>query len=366
MYSTKHLENILLAELTRKQYRQFMDDVADSTGLYFKQIRNVRNSDTFKKVFGNKQRIWIPLDIEVDSNVIGDNKEKYDSLYRKHISVNQTLSNILNGVADLFSLWETITRLAGKQEIDTMKIKSPDLLLYWLKGYVKVNGRIFKFGTLINRLLSMAKKVYANDEIALNNAIKELSRYLSNFQNRKTQLDKLPKDLLDMANSLSDEDIYGTAIKKDKFYICISRYPADVAAMSTGQGWTSCQNLDHDETKTNIDYTYLNWHVKYDVSLGTCVAYLIKESDIKRSMQKQNVPTKYDDKFKGKTHIPKTSLFPLLSPTARIAIKPFYGYEDSNEGQIYLSIGFLDDMQNGRDTVIYGDNKYGQIFFLPC
>lgn len=351
MYSTKHLENILLAELTRKQYKQFMDDVADSTGLYFKQIRNVRNSDTFKKVFGNKQRIWIPLDIEVDSNVIGDNKETYNSLYRKHISVNQTLSNILNGVTDLFSLWETITRLAGKQEIDTMKIKSSDLLLYWLKGYVKVNGRIFKFGTLINRLLSMAKKVYANDEIALNDAIKELSRYLSNFQNRKNELDKLPKDLLDIANSLTDEDIYGTAIKKDRLYICISRYPADVAAMSTGQGWSSCQNLDHDETKTSVDYTDYNWHVKYDISLGTCVAYLIKESAIRRSMQKQNVPNKYDKKFEGKTHIPKTSLFPLLSSTARIAIKPFYNAE---KNQIYLTIG-----TNAR---VYGDNTYGSIF----
>ena len=133
--------------------------------------------------------------------------------------------------------------------------------------------------------------------------------------------------------------------------------------MSTGQGWTSCQNLDHAGIKTRIDYTDLNWHVKYDISLGTCVAYLIKESAIKRSMEKQNVPTKYDKRFKGKNFIPKTSLFPLLSPTARIAIKPFYGYNTSNEGQVYLSIGYLPDMENGRNTVLYGDTKYGEIFF---
>ena len=57
MYSTKQLENILLAELTRTQYDTFMETVRDSTDLSYKEIRNVRNSETFKKVFGNKQRI---------------------------------------------------------------------------------------------------------------------------------------------------------------------------------------------------------------------------------------------------------------------------------------------------------------------
>ena len=54
MYSTKNIENILLAELTRSQYDTFMEDVADSTDLSYKEIRNVRNSETFRKVFGNK------------------------------------------------------------------------------------------------------------------------------------------------------------------------------------------------------------------------------------------------------------------------------------------------------------------------
>ena len=55
MYSTKQLEKILLAELTRQQYNTFMEDVADSTDLTYKEIRNIRNSDTFRKVFGNNQ-----------------------------------------------------------------------------------------------------------------------------------------------------------------------------------------------------------------------------------------------------------------------------------------------------------------------
>ena len=360
MYSTKQLEKILLAELTRTQYNTFMEDVADSTDLSYKEIRNVRNSETFRKVFGNKQRIWIPLDIEVDDNING--KQHYEQLYKRY-SNDTVVRNLAHDIFKLFDVWEMITKDNGKQEIDLNQLKQSDLLLYWIKGYVKVNGRIFKFGTLINRLVGIAKKVYANYPWDLSMVTNTLNKILEIFQNRKNQIDKLPKDLISEANNLTDEEIYGTSIKKDKLYICISRYPADVAAMSTGQGWSSCQNLDHNETKTNIDYTSLNWHVKYDISMGTCVAYLIKESAIKRSMQRQNKPTKYDDKFKGKTFIPKTSLFPLLSPTARIAIKPFYGYNTSNEGQVYLSIGFLDDMQNGRDTVIYGDTKYAEIFF---
>ena len=47
MYSTKQLEKILLAELTRTQYDTFMEDVADSTDLSYREIRNVRNSETY-------------------------------------------------------------------------------------------------------------------------------------------------------------------------------------------------------------------------------------------------------------------------------------------------------------------------------
>ena len=350
MYSTKQLENILLAELTRTQYDTFMETVRDSTDLTYKEIRNVRNSETFRKVFGNKQRIWIPLDIEVDDNING--KQHYEQLYKRY-SNDTVVRNLAHDIFQLFDVWEMVTKDQGKQEIDLNQLKQSDLLLYWIKGYVKVNGRIFKFGTLINRLVGIAKKVYANYPWDLSMVTNKLNRILEIFQNRKNQIDKLPKDLISEANNLTDEEIYGTSIKKDKFYICISRYPADVAAMSTGQGWSSCQNLDKFD-KNSIEYDNLNWHVKYDISLGTCVAYLIKESAIKRSMQRQNVPTEYDKRFEGKNFIPKTSLFPLLSPTARIAIKPFYGI-GMFKGQLYLSVGF--------GNVLYGDSTYEEIFF---
>ena len=64
MYSTKTIEKILLAELSRNQYNSFMQDVKDSSDLSYKEIKNIRNSETFRKIFGNKERIWIPLDVE--------------------------------------------------------------------------------------------------------------------------------------------------------------------------------------------------------------------------------------------------------------------------------------------------------------
>ena len=124
-----------------------------------------------------------------------------------------------------------------------------------------------------------------------------------------------------------------------------------MTAMSTGQGWTSCQDLDPNKTKVHLDYSNgYNWHTKYEVAMGTCVAYLIKTRYLRVSKKNQNKPTKYDDRFKGKSFIPKTSLFPLLSPTARILIKPFYG-TDKNTGQecIYLSTA---------GCIVYGDD-YG-------
>ena len=46
-------------------------------------------------------------------------------------------------------------------------------------------------------------------------------------------------------------------------------------------------------------------------------------------------------------------MFPLLSPKSRILIKPHYGIDNDNKGQIYLSIG-----TNPR---IYGDNSYENV-----
>ena len=349
MYSTKQLENILLAELSRTQYDTFMETVRDSTDLSYKEIKNVRNSETFRKVFGNKQRIWIPLDISEEIETSTDKYLEYENIFKRYNS-NELDRYLINTILTYVDLWRIYGFESNKEAIvdKIQSLEKAKLVLLWIKGYVTDGKRITKIGSHINKLLSIIKKSANNTNNTVIEHIEKLQDILQAFNSRDTD-PRLPKELYAAGRSVPDEAVFGRTIKKDKLYICISRYPADVAAMSTRQGWRSCQNLDMDDNNT-IAYNMYNWHVKWDIALGTCVAYLITESNIRKSKERQNVPNEYDDKFKGKDFIPKTSLFPILSPIARILIKPFYGIDKSNVGQLYLSIG--------NYPSLYGDNTY--------
>lgn len=348
MYSTKNIENILIAELSRKQERKFMEDVSRDAEISYKEIWQVRKKEVYQRIFGNKYRIWIPLDIGVD--ITNQNLNEYNTLYDKYnsfILLNYCADNIYRNFLVIAEYFSEIPK-------DLKNVSFAELVLYWIKGYIKIGKNIIKIGTLIKKLQVITKKslndpyIPDEDKEMFNKFIKKLNSSLDAF-NKRDRDERLPKELYLAGRNVPDEEIYGTSIKKDKLWICISRHPVDIGAMSTRQGWASCQNLDKLD-KNSIEYDHLNWHVKYDVALGTCVAYLITESNIKRSKERQNVPTEYDDKFKGKTHIPKTSLFPLLSPTARVLIKPYF----SEDGQVYLTIG--------TRPVVYGDNTYSDIF----
>ena len=345
MYSTKQLENILLAELTRSQYDTFMEDVADSTDLSYKEIRNVRNSETFRKVFGNKQRIWIPLDISEEIETSTDKYLEYENIFKKYNS-NELDRYLMDNFITYLDLWEYGLDSSGQDKsIKIQMLPKAKLVLLWIKGYVPDDKRIIKIGSHINKLLNVIKKSELERRDIL---VEKLQNIAKAFNSRDTD-PRLPKELYTAGRSVPDEAVFGKTIKKDPLYICISRYPADVAAMSTRQGWSSCQNLD--KTRENIvEYDNWNWHVKWDIALGTCIAYLITESNIRKSKERQNAPTEHDKKFDGKSFIPKTSLFPILSPIARILIKPFYGIDKSNVGQLYLSIG--------NYPSLYGDNTY--------
>ena len=350
MYSTKNIENILLAELSRKQEKQLMQDVSRDAELSYKEIWQVRKKEVYQRIFGNKYRIWIPLDIEVDT-VVKYNLDEYNKVFEKY---NRDKLKLFNYISDIYNNFISIATDYGQipfELADGGQLK--EWLLYWIKGYIKINKNIIKIGTLIKKLQSIIKKDLEKaqyDDIKNRYYVKlqQLETALADF-NKRDRDERLPKELYLAGRNVPDEEIYGSTIKKDKLWICISRHPADVGAMSTRQGWKSCQNLDKYRENT-IEYDEYNWHVKYDVALGTCIAYLITESDIKRSKERQNVPTEYDRKFKGKNHIPKTSLFPLLFPTARVLIKPYF----SKDKQVYLTIG--------NKPVVYGSNTHFDTF----
>jgi len=82
-----------------------------------------------------------------------------------------------------------------------------------------------------------------------------------------------------------DFDIYGADIENiEKMYIdrpkgfsgkvCISRHPRDIAAMSTDQGWTSCQDL-------NNPHAEFIRYVGTSITGGALIAYLVKDDDLK-------------------------------------------------------------------------------------
>ena len=346
MYSTKNIENILIAELSRSQEKRFMEDVSRDAEISYKKIWQVRKKEVYQRIFGNKYRIWIPLDIEVDT-VEKNNLDEYNNIFRRYRS-----ADLSSYIVDLYN-FINIANDYGQIPFELTIINHSQCLLFWIKGYIKIGKNIVKISTLIKKLQSIIKKDLEKaqyDDIKNRYYIKlqQLETALADF-NKRDRDERLPKELYLAGRNVPDEEIYGSTIKKDKLWICISRHPADIGAMSTRQGWASCQNLDKDKLNT-VSYDNLNWHVKYDVALGTCVAYLITESNIKRSKERQNVPNEYDDKFKDKTFIPKTSLFPLLSPTARVLIKPYF----SEDGQVYLTIG--------TTPVVYGDNTYFDVF----
>lgn len=346
MNTYKKYRNTILSELTRKQSDLLIDDIVDFGISTPKDIMQFRKSETYKKVFGNKQRIWLPLDIEIP--IVEDLPSIINeySYYTKMITDKLYVDIII----DMRTLIEKYTELFNKTVTDNMRLDSDVIIFMYINGYLKLDDKNpIKIGSLYAKVIDKIKKTSNNDD---NTAVtlKKLTDGFARFNKRDTII---PREVYNAIKNIDDSVLYGTQIKNNKAYVCISRYPADVAAMSTGQGWTSCQNLDKGKTKTNIMYDELNWHVKYDIPLGTCVAYLISENNIQKSRKLQNVPNRYDVRFEHHKHIPKTSLFPLLSPTARVAIKPHYRTDDEDGASIYLSIGTV--------PIVYGDDKYEQI-----
>ena len=337
-------KSTILSELTRKQYDLLMSDISDYGIANHFEIRKLRNSKTFKKIFGNKQRIWM-----LPFNAVPD--DVADSISGDYIDgISASMYNqIIDDMNTIFDVYSSVFNKPGvKTKIESV---SPNAVVFaYIKGYVILGVmNLVRIGSSIQKTIDKSRKINPNDTATID----KLNTILKRFNSRDTTI---PEKIYNYAKNLPDNALYGDIKKnREKEYVCISRYPADVAAMSTGQGWTSCQDLDSDKTKTDITYDRFNWHVKYDIPLGTCVAYLITENNIEKSKNSQNVPTKYDERFKGTENIPKTSLFPLISPRARIAIKPYYGIDENNKNEIFLSVG--------TEPAVYGNSTSADVLY---
>ena len=76
MFKRTKRRKSVLSELTRKQYDLLMSDISDYGIASPFEIRKLRNSKNFKKIFGNKQRVWmLPFNAvsdDVAASISGD------------------------------------------------------------------------------------------------------------------------------------------------------------------------------------------------------------------------------------------------------------------------------------------------------
>lgn len=129
---------------------------------------------------------------------------------------------------------------------------------------------------------------------------------------KKIKIGKLLADKPELAKLFAnDKNRQGAKAQADAMVV-ISRHPYDIAAMSTGRGWTSCMDLEEEGS--------MNHYVLNDVQGGTIIAYLIKT----------------DDKN-------------INRPIGRVLIKPFVDIVDKNNVIMV------------REEVIYGSSAPGFI-----
>ncbi len=158
----------------------------------------------------------------------------------------------------------------------------------YLKGIYEIHGdkRIFKISSLLN---TINKNMFIID-----NYYRNLDDVIKTFNLR------------------------GQALTEN-LMVCISRHPLDIAAVSSGQRWTSCMTLPgyHPERTEGGQYYTA---VQGDIVAGTIVAYLISENgkDLK-----------------------------LPKPYARLSAKPFVLYNNDSE---------IIDMFLVNEKKVYSDN----------
>ena len=333
MYSTKNIEKILLAELTRSQYNTWFSDSLDQSEISLRDLVKFRQNNTFKKIFGNQRRIFIPFEIKKSEEERTELKNEIATKIRKDTlnafpNINYTWAKIIHDIKTIYrnyfilNISDTLNAYEERRYNRNIQKMALEYIDMYVNGYIvnPQNNKKEKFGKFVQKIIDLLRK--KDNQISDSDDTEELQEILKRFNERT---DWLNPDVVSIFSN-----------KPQKWYAVISNDPQDVGAMSTGQGWTSCQDLDKNETG-NIEYTDWNWHTLYDVSKGTCVAYLLNPVKWKQSQKDFIINrVKWREENTNKMYFKNA---PIKGATARIAIKPFYGIDNNNKGQLYLSIG---------------------------
>ena len=382
MYSTKNIEKILLAELSRWQYNQWMSDSLEQTDTTLRDTVKVYKNAAFQQIFGKERRIFLPIEIKISNEERFELQKSSFNSFPAYITERVIESYRIVYFAYFISI-SNIDRLTDIKYLKQILDNVDDMFniyhdeIEYISEYI--NGIIInpktnkpeKFGKFIKKIIDLFiknniwSKIQSNRNITYifeqdygilkinendtkpQNVLEALQKILKTFNERK---DWFPQDYLAIFDNTPDQ-----------YYAVISRDPQDVGAMSTGQGWSSCQDLDKKMTKgkatESIQYNDYNWHTLYDVSKGTCVAYLVSAKKWKQS-EKDFAQSRADWFEQNKDKSAKDKIYfknaPIKGATARIAIKPFYGIDKDNQGQLYLSIGI--------NPKVYGSTALQQYF----
>ena len=265
MYSTKNIEKILLAELSRWQYNQWMSDSLEQTDTTLRDTVKVYKNAAFQQIFGKERRIFLPIEIKISNEERFELQKSSFNSFPAYITERIIESYRIVYFAYFISI-SNIDRLTDIKYLKQILDNVDDMFniyhdeIEYISEYI--NGIIInpktnkpeKFGKFIKKIIDLFiknniwSKIQSNRNITYifeqdygilkinendtkpQNVLEALQKILKTFNERK---DWFPQDYLATFDTTPN-----------KYYAVISRDPQDVGAMSTGQGWSSCQDLD--------------------------------------------------------------------------------------------------------------------------
>ncbi len=282
--------NCILSKLKPSQYREYW------------KVWNEKFRHRYDEIFGNKYRLYFPIDINYTPTE-NEDEVSIESRITKFILVNRMAFINYNYPKMYICTDESyVDGYAYEVKLNPKDYPSFD---FYKEDMSKKAYDLFieaKMERISNEKLNTMRKV------KIGKIIEDISKFTKDVKDKK---------FLDTLNLVKSQfNTRQTKLTGNKFLVCISRHPYDIAGMSTDRRWVSCMTLPGDKKKP--EGGSFNKYIYFDITEGTLVAYLIDEND------------------KNITH-----------PYARIAIKPYYNYYDKN------------DVLLVPEPTIYSDRKTG-------
>jgi len=258
----------------------------------------------YDELFGNKDRMILPINA-----VAGEGLDLIDLSTEYLNNCLPIIVKYFNSIGDTKEAEAVEDFIKNTQIADIADNTNP--LSTGMYKFLSRKKEV-RFGKILNNVLKVIKNKSENFELK---DVAEIKRLNTMFNQREVN-------------------------PKEKVYLVLSRHPYDIAGMSTGRGWTSCQTLDNREYTISIAST---------IEAGKLICYFCRESDtinIKDSSGNVHSPNE-----KGKLNREKRGAINIniQKPLGRVLVKT-YTYNGNN-------IDFDD-----KNFVLRVSSPYGTIF----